>query len=174
MAKYGFLLALFTFYFFYSCTFDECSNKSLYLTSFEKFVKEVEHDYRDYTKADWEKAQLRFDKLTGECYEKLEKEFTSAEERKIFKNSLKYSFYKLSSELPVDLKSDEMKKFSDEINKLIDKEKDINKIIEKIENNKDFKKASEDLKRGVEHFGKGLEKIGRELEKVLKDIENKS
>jgi methyl-accepting chemotaxis protein len=137
-------------------------------------VKEVEHDYRDFSKSDWEKAQFRFDKLTGECYEKFEKEFTSAEERKIFKNSLKYSFFKLSSELQVDLKSDEMKQFSEEINKLIDSEKDLNKIIKKIENNKDFKKASEDLKMGVEHFGKGLEKIGKELEKVLKDIENKS
>jgi hypothetical protein len=174
MAKYGFFLVVCLFYFFYSCTFDECSNKSIYITSFDKFVKEVEHDYRDFSKADWEKAQFRFDKLTGECYEKFEKEFTSAEERKIFKNSLKYSFFKLSSELQVDLKSDEMKQFSEEINKLIDSEKDLNKIIKKIENNKDFKKASEDLKMGVEHFGKGLEKIGKELEKVLKDIENKS
>lgn len=171
MGLYRYLFALLVFSIFYSCTFDECTSKSLYINSFDNFIRDVEHDYRDFTKADWEKAQLKFDRLTGECYEKFEKDFTSEEERRIFKNSLKYSFYKLSSQLPIDLKSDEIKKFSGEVANLIDKEKDLSKILEKVGSNKDFKKAADDFNRGMEHFGQGLSKIGTELEKILKDVE---
>ena len=156
-----------------SCALDDCFNKSVYISSFEKFVTEVNNNYKDYTKADWEKAQLRFDKFTGECYEKFEKDLTPAEERKIFNQSLKYSFYKFSSHLPIDLNSDEAQKFSEDIEKLIDKEKDLNKVIEKIKANKDFKKAGEDLKRGLEHFGKGMEKLGKELENAFKENKDK-
>ena len=75
--------------------------------------------------------------------------------------------------MPIDLNSNESQKFSEDIEKLIDKEKDLNKVIEKIKTNKDFQKAGEDLKRGLEHFGKGMEKLGKELEKAFKENKDK-
>ncbi|MGE5357017.1 MAG: DUF6565 domain-containing protein [Deltaproteobacteria bacterium] len=171
MNNYRFSGLLILVIIFHSCMLDDCFNKSSYISSFEKFVDETEAGYKDYSKADWEKSRVKFEKFTGECYEKFEKDLSPEEESKILRNSLRYSFYRLSGELPIDLKNKDVKKFSDEVEKLFDKEKDLNKIVEKIKSNNDFKKASKDLQRGLEHFGKGMEELGKELEKIFKDSE---
>jgi hypothetical protein len=159
--------------FAYSCNLDECSSKSSFISSYDDFIKEVSKSYQDYTEEDWNKANERYKKLTGECYEKFEKDFTSDEERKIFKNSLKYNFYRISSELPVDLKSEKTKKFTHEVEQLFDKEKDLNKALEKIKEDDDFKKAGDELRKSLKHFEKGMQDLGKELNKIFNEKEEK-
>ncbi len=159
--------------FAYSCNFDECSSKSSFISSYDDFIKEVSKNYQDYSKEDWTKSNERYKRFTGECYEKFEKDLTPEEEKEIFRNSLKYNFYRISSELPVDLKSDKTKKFTKEVEQLFDKENDLNKAMEKIKENDDFKKAGDDLRKSLKHFEKGMQDLGKELNKIFNEKEEK-
>jgi len=159
--------------FAYSCNFDECSSKSSFISSYDDFIKEVSKNYQDYSKEDWTKSNERYKRFTRECYEKFEKDLTPEEEKEIFRNSLKYNFYRISSELPVDLKSDKTKKFTKEVEQLFDKENDLNKAMEKIKENDDFKKAGDDLRKSLKHFEKGMQDLGKELNKIFNEKEEK-
>lgn len=156
---------------FGSCTFDECTSKKLYLTSFDNFVKKVEKKHKEFSEDEWKEIDLKFDKLTGECYEKFETEFSKSEKRRILGFGIKYTLYRVKGEMPldIDINKKDVDNFFDEIDKLVDKEDDITKVLDKIRNDKDIKKATKDFKSGLKNLEKGLEKFGEELEKVFED-----
>lgn len=158
-----------------SCTFDECTSRSLYLTSFDNFINEVEKKHNDYSEDDWKEIDVKFEKLTKECYKKFEKDFSKDDKKRIVKNGFKYTVYRVKSELPLDFNFDEKDwdGFFDNVDGFIDKEKDFVKVFEKIVKDKDFQKAGESFKKGMESLGKGLDKFGKELDKVFKDFEKK-
>ncbi len=158
---------------FSNCTFDECTSKTLYIVSFENFIEKTENNYEDYTDKDWEKADAKFKKLTSECYDKFEDKLSRRDKKKIVKFGVRYSFYRIKSGLLTGLNIDDedVDDFLDDIDKLVDKEKDISKFLEKIKNDKSFKKAAKDFKKGFENFGKGLEKLGKELDKLFDEMD---
>jgi len=162
-------------FFISSCTFDECTSKSLYMTSFDNFIEKIEKKHNDYKKEDWKKADERFKKLTEECYKKFEDEFTDKDKRMIVKNGMKYTLYRVKSELPLDFnfESKEWDGFFDDVNKFIDKEKDFTKLFKKLKEDKDFKKAADNFKKGMESLGKGLDKFGKELDKMFEEFNKK-
>lgn len=167
--KFSVLLVIFLF----SCNLDECSSKGSFISSYDDFIKDVSKNYQDFTKEDWSKANEKYKKFTGDCYEKFEKDFTTEEEKEVFRNSLKYNFYRISSELPVDLKNEKTKKFTKEVEQLFDEENDLNKALEKIKENDDFKKAGDDLRKSLRHFEKGMQDLGEELNKIFNEKEEK-
>ncbi len=154
-----------------SCTFDECTSKSLYLTAFDNFIDKIEKKHDDYKKEDWKKADERFKKLTEECYKKFEDDFTDKDKKRIVKNGMKYTLYRVKSELPIDFNFDnkEWNDFFDNVNGFIDKEKDITKLFKKIKDDKDFKKAADSFEKGLKSLGKGLDKFGKELDKLFEE-----
>ncbi len=158
-----------------SCTFDECTSKSLYLASFDNFINKIEKKHNDYKKDDWKVADEKFKKLTEDCYKKFEDDFTGKDKKRIVKNGIKYTFYRVKSELPLDIKFDneEWDNLFGKINGIIDKEKDITKIFQKIKEDKDFNKAAENFKKGMESLGKGIDKFGKELDKLFKEFNDK-
>ncbi|HEB61991.1 MAG TPA: hypothetical protein ENI82_02460 [Bacteroidetes bacterium] len=159
---------------FSNCTFDECTSKTLYIVSFENFIDKVENNYDEFTSKDWEKADAKFEKLTEECYDKFENKLTDRDKKKIVKYGIKYSFYRIRSGLSLDLNidNDDVDDFLDNIDKVVDNEKDVTKILDKIKNDKNFKKAAKDFKNGLKNLGKGLDKLGKELEKIFDDMNN--
>jgi len=158
-----------------SCTFDECTSKSLYMTSFDNFINKIEKKHNDYKKEDWKKADERFKKLTEECYKKFEDEFTDKDKKRIVKNGMKYTLYRVKSELPLDFNFDskEWDSFFDDVNGFIDKEKDFTKLFKKLKDDKDFRKAADNFKKGMENLGKGLDKFGKELDKMFEEFNKK-
>ena len=159
---------------FGNCTFDECTSKTLYIVSFENFIDKVQNNYEDFTKEDWKKADAKFEKLTEECYDKFENKLTQRDKKKIVKYGIKYSFYRIRSHIPLDfdINNDDVNNFLDNVDELVDKEKDVSKILDKIKNDKNFKKAAKDFKSGLENLGKGIDKLGKELEKVFDEMDN--
>ncbi len=159
---------------FSNCTFDECTSKTLYIVSFENFIDKVQNNYDDFTEKDWEKADAKFEKLTEECYDKFENKLTERDKKKIVKYGIKYSFYRIRSEISMNLNidNDDVDDFLDNIDELVDKEKDVTKILDKIKNDKNFKKAAKDFQSGLKNLGKGIDKLGKELEKIFDDMNN--
>ncbi len=159
---------------FSNCTFDECTSKTLYIVSFENFIDKVENNYDEWNKEDWDKADTKFEKLTEDCYDKFKEKLTDRDKKKIVKYGIKYSFYRIRSELSMNLNidNDDVDNFLDNIDELVDKEKDVTKILNKIKNDKNFKKATEDFKSGLKNLGKGIDKLGKEMEKIFKEMEN--
>ena len=168
------VLFLGVIFLFSNCTFDECTSKTLYIVSFENFIDKIQNHYDEYTKEDWEKADKKFEKLTEECYDKFEDKLTDRDKKKIVKYGIKYSFYRIRSEFSISLNvdDDDVDNFLDNIDQVVDKEKDVTKILDKIKNDKNFKKAAKDFKSGLENLGKGIDKLGKQLEKIFNDTDN--
>jgi len=171
------LIIIFGLIFIFSnCTFDECTSKSLYMTSFENFIDKTKDKYDNYKDEDWKKADSKFEKLTEECFKKFEDEFSEADKRKIVKYSLKYGFYRVKSELPIKINTDskEWNEFFDNINSIVDKEEDITKLFEKIKKDKNFNKAIKDFGKGLKNLEKGLNKFSKEIEEIFDEINKES
>lgn len=157
-----------------ACNMDVCNNKADFISHFSKFIDEVEHKSKDFSKDDWKETDLRFEKFKKECFEKFSDQLNSEEETEVLRNTIKYSLLRAKGAIT---SNDELKRFKDYFDENGKFKEDIDKIIDSknIKNSKeDFKNAMEDFSKGMEKIGKGLEKIGKELDKSFsKDSDNK-
>ena len=64
-----------------------CGNKESYVKEFSDFVEDVRAHADSYSDKDWEKADKKFEKFTGDIYE----EFTAEEKMEIAQYQTAYS-----------------------------------------------------------------------------------
>lgn len=81
-------LLKFTFVFIFLLFTVSCSNlppisKKAYIRNFTSFVNNIDDNYENYTQEDWEKADLRYARFTGQYFEKFESKLTKEDTRKI-------------------------------------------------------------------------------------------
>ena len=60
-----------------------CGNKESYVKEFSDFVEDVRAHADSYSDKDWEKADKKFEKFTGDIYEKFAEELTAEEKMEI-------------------------------------------------------------------------------------------
>jgi len=153
------------------CTFDECTSKSLYLVSFEQFIDKVKENYKNYDDQEWKKMDERFKKLSGECYNKFKDKLTKEDKAKLIKYEAKYTYYRVFSDMPFDLKEKDLDKIVEKLGEMTVKLEDIDGLLEKIAEDPDFRKSIEDFERAFDRIGEGLERLGKVFEKFGKDLE---
>ena len=68
-----------------------CGNKESYVKDFSDFVEDVRAHADSYSEKDWEKADKKFEKFTGDIYEKFAEELTAEENMEIAKYQTAYS-----------------------------------------------------------------------------------
>ena len=68
-----------------------CADKESYVKDFGAFIEEVRNDADSYSDKDWEKADKKFEKYTGDIYEKFAEELTADEKMEIAKYQTTYS-----------------------------------------------------------------------------------
>lgn len=125
--------------------FASCSpmNKESYFKKFASFVEETSLHYKEYTQADWERVDQKYEKFTGEWYDKFENEISISENLKISKYIVKYTYYRAYAE---------GKGFLDEIVDSID----IDKTKQEIDN------VTEDIIDITEEVGETLDSLAKE------------
>ena len=160
-----------TVVFLNGCTFDECTSKSLYLVSFEQFIDKVKDDYKNYTDEDWEKADKRFKKLSGECFNKFKDKLDNEDKAKLIKFEAKYTYYRVFANSPFDLKEKDLNKIIDKLEEMTIKLEDIDGLLEKIAEDPDFRKSMKDFEAAFDRLGEGLERLGRVFDKFGKDLD---
>lgn len=87
--NYTFLISLLIFF--------SCSTpwtKEAYLEKYEKFIKEVSTEYKEYDEDDWINKDEKFAKFNGEWYDKFKDEYTWKEEIILTKYSFQYNVYR--------------------------------------------------------------------------------
>lgn len=72
--------------------------KDNYLKEFGKFIQDVKTNSPNYTEADWAKADLQFEKLTIEQYDKFKPELIESDKEVIGKLKAAYTLLKLKKE----------------------------------------------------------------------------
>ncbi len=172
MKKVLFISSLVAF-FLTGCSFDECSSKKMLLKSVENLAKDIEKNHSDFTKEDWEEKDERFKKLTGECYKNLESEFTEEEKKKYVKNSLKYTFYRVKSEIVVNFDDIDFDDIYKNIDLLADKGEEFSQMLRKLGKDDDVKGAIKNFEKGMKSVEKVFNKYGKDLEKILEGFNDK-
>lgn len=154
---------------FFSCELGECASKSSYLQTFENFIRDIEKNSTEFTERDWNRAEEKYKKLTGECYDKFHSELTIKEEGKIMKHSLKYAFYKLNNELSLGLTEEKIDNLQFEMENLFDSGKGFKDSLDIYLNSEEFKDAMNEFSKGLDQLGKGIDKFSTELKQLLED-----
>jgi hypothetical protein len=67
--------------------------KESYMKEFNSFVAEVSENYKTYDDKTWEKQVKKYEKLSGEWYNKFKEEFTLQDEIAIKANQVKWHYY---------------------------------------------------------------------------------
>ncbi len=83
-------LAFFTVFLFSCSPF----TKEAYLERFEDFMDEVSVEYRQYDESQWVKADKKFERLTGQWYDRYKDELSSREKLTISGYKVRYKTYK--------------------------------------------------------------------------------
>ncbi|MDR1222569.1 MAG: hypothetical protein LBL07_06780 [Tannerella sp.] len=129
-----------------------CYSKERYLKDFEKFITDVSQNHKSYDDKKWEKQTARYEKFTGEYYEKFEDDFTLKEKITVTGYKVKFNYFK---------KADQA---SSAIQALFDalKVDDIKKQLEYyIEN---------DMQDEIRQFYDEAKKAGKEVESTVTDL----
>jgi len=68
-------------------------SKESYLKKFNAFITEVSENHKTYSEKDWERQTKKYQKFSGEWYEKFKSDFTFREEVVIRGNRTKWQYY---------------------------------------------------------------------------------
>ena len=156
-----------------SCTFDVCSSKRMYVNAFDQFMKKVEKKQNDFTDNQWKEMDEKFERFSGECYDKFEADLTKTEKQQIIKHNLKYVVMRVKAELPFQLSKENQDKvddFLDEVDfdKLKIKGEELHDVLEGLDKDK-FQKAIKEFEKGFEKLGEAFEDIGKELKEIFEE-----
>ena len=111
-------------------------SKESYLKKYETFVSDVSENYESYTGKDWTKKTERYEKFSGEWYEKFKNDFTWQEKLKITGLETKFQYYRFlgqsSSTIKDLLKALNIKEIKEKVQYYIknDMESDLNQLYE--------------------------------------------
>jgi len=155
---------------FFSCSLGECASKSSYLNTFEYFIKDIEKNSGKFTERDWTRAEEKYKRLTGECYDKFQSELTLSEEGKIIKYSLKYAFYKLNNELSLELTEEKIESLQLGLDNFFESGKGYKDSLSIYFKSDEFNNAMQEFGKGLDQLGKGLDGLGKGLKKMFEDI----
>jgi len=131
-------------------------NKESYLKNFSRFVDDVGKNSEKFSLSDWHYANKRYNKYTGEWYEKYSETLTLEEKSEV--KALKFRY----------LAEREKNRFSRFFKN--DLGKDLDEVKEDVEHY-----LKKDLKQDMQELSKGAREIGDSAKKVVKEIirENK-
>ena len=68
-------------------------SKEAYLDDFSDFIKEVAENHESYSAKDWRKASEKYEKFTGDWYDKFEEELSFSEKAKVKAFQAKWLYY---------------------------------------------------------------------------------
>lgn len=175
MTKVLSLCFMVTVFVFSSCSFDVCSSKRMYVGSYDQFIKQIEKKQDNMTETEWKEMDEKFERFSGECFEKFEEDLTSKERKRIMKHNFKYLVIRVKSELPFDLSEENEKKVSDflddvELDDIKLKGEELKKMWEELDK-EGFKEAAEEFGKGFEKLEKAFEEMGKELKEIFEDAE---
>jgi len=127
-----------------SCTEDLCGDKDKFIKNFKTLVSETREESDDYKKADWEKVNEKFEKLTKDCYQAHKDDMTSREKRRFWKDAVKLMIVKGTESIDLKLDDDDV-----EID-LGSSEEDLEYITQELE--EVFEGTGEEIKEIVDEF----------------------
>ena len=134
------------------------ANKEVYLEEFEEFVETVEKGHKQYTREDWEWADERFEKFSGEWYRKFKGEYTLEDQIRI--KGLVFAYKMLRGDENADSTlNDLFREDLDDFKKRLD---------DYLEND-----AEKDLEKLIKEAGELGDSAVDLLEEVLKELEEK-
>ncbi len=127
-------------------------NKLDYLQEFDAFITEVSENCSEYTEEDWAKATEKYEKFTGEWYEKYEHELTVKDEIKVASYVAKWMYCE----------------------GIVKGVKDVGKAVEEF-NVQEFKEdvqyyIENDMMDELEDLLEEAKKKGREAQKAVEDV----
>lgn len=134
------------------------ANKEVYLEKFENFIETVEKEHKHYSPEDWEQADKRFEKFSGEWYRKFKGEYTLEDQIRIKGMTFAYKMLR-GNENTGNILNDLLKEDLEDYKKRLD---------DYLEN--DAEKDLEKLKKEAEKLGDSAIQM---LDEVLKDLEEK-
>lgn len=82
---YSFLAIVFLF----SCA---PSSKDTYIADYKKFINRVSDEYKTYNEKDWDRAQRKLDKFSGEWYDKFSTELSTKEKITVTGYKAKFNY----------------------------------------------------------------------------------
>ena len=127
------------------------TTKSAYLRNFSHFVADVEKNSEKFSLSDWQWANRRFGKYTGEWYDRFSTEFSQEENERISALKGRYREARLKS------------RFSGFFNN--DFGKDLDRIKEDVR-----QYMKDDFRKDMDELSKGAREIGDSAKKVMEDI----
>lgn len=134
------------------------ANKEVYLEKFEQFIEKVEKGHEQYTADDWQWADKRYKKFSGEWYRKFKGEYTLEDQIRIKGLIVTYKMLKGNMDTNSTL-NDLFREDLDDFKKRLD---------DYLEND-----ADEDLEKLKEEAEKMGDSAIRLLDEVLRDLEEK-
>jgi hypothetical protein len=90
----------------FSCTAP--SSKEAYIEKFGSFIDRVQSEYKMYSEADWDRADKKFEKFTGDWYEKFKDDLSISDELVIKGYQTRYYIFK-AADGTVDYFNDELR-----------------------------------------------------------------
>jgi hypothetical protein len=145
----------------------------MYVKSYEQFMKKVEKEQDQLTLKEWEEMDARFERFSGECFEKYEQDLTTQERKQIMRYHFKYVVLRVKSELPFEFSQErekEVNRFLDELDfdSLTVNGRDFNDIWNDIDKQK-FNEAMKEFGEGFEKLEKAFEEFGKEIRKTFEE-----
>lgn len=134
------------------------ANKEVYLEKFEKFIETVEKGHKQYTEDDWQWADKRFEKFSGDWYRKFKGDYTLEDQIRIKGLIVTYKILKGNIDNNSTLK-DIFREDLDDFKKRLD---------DYLEND-----AEEDLEKLRKEAGKLGDSAKQMLDEMLKNLEEK-
>jgi len=113
-------------------------SKDSYLEKFGNFIQEVQNEHLTYNDEDWNQSDLKFERFTGEWYDKFSDELVLSDEVTIKGYQAQYYLYKASdgtNDFFDEYLKDDFERLREDVKYYIenDMENDLQKLIEKAE-----------------------------------------
>ena len=152
-----------------ACLLESCvapMSKQSYIEKYDKFIAEVSENYTTFSEKDWGKATAKYEKFTGEWYDKFKEDFTVKEKLALSGNQIKFNYYRT-----LHKSSEKIKQLIDTFN--VDKVK--REIKYYIDNNMqdDLKVLMDEAKKEGAEAEKAVDEILESLSVNVKELKDK-
>lgn len=135
-----------------SCKMDTCFTKSYFISSYQGFMKDLNANYRSYSKKDWESKDGKMQNFVDDCYANYDSKMTTQEKVDFWQAYLTYMIKRHGSSALLKIKEADKTSVVNIFDELENTLKDI-----------DMKKLLKD------NFGNNIEDA---VDDVLKEINN--
>ena len=146
------ILTALTFFVLLGVSCSTPASKEKYLKKFDAFVSEVVENHDSYTDEEWEKMTEKYEKFSGEWYDKFKDDFTTKEKISVRAIQAKFNYY-----LILDQSVSGVKQMFDSFSV-----KELNEQVQYYINN--------NMQDDLQKFYKDVQKAGKDTEEVLLEI----